>query len=118
LWSAFMSNPEIAPALESIGFVEDPVSTNEFSPNALYIKVYPTMTKGDLYISWPEDIPGRSIQFSISDISGRKIVFHEMQVVDGLARIQFDQNGGIQGWYWVSIIIENRVVQSIPIWAD
>ncbi|HEY3386292.1 MAG TPA: glucoamylase family protein, partial [Saprospiraceae bacterium] len=49
LWSVFMSNPEIAPALEAIGFVEDPVSTNESSYSALDIKVYPTMTNGDLY---------------------------------------------------------------------
>ena len=118
LWSSFMSNPEIAPALEAIGFVGDPVSTNESSFEELDIKIYPTITKGDIYISFPEGIAGQSIQYGVSDISGRKIVFNHMVVNDGLARIQFDQNGKNRGWYWVSVIVENHILQSIPIWVD
>jgi len=117
LWTSFMSNPEIAPALEAIGFVEDPVSTHEPSYDGFNLKVYPTITRGDLYVTLPEGVANHSIEFNICDISGRKIAFNQVEMNNELARLQFDQNKAIQGWYWLSVIVDNHVIQSIPFWA-
>jgi hypothetical protein len=116
LWEAFMANPEIAPALEAIGFVQDPVSTHESSAEVFDWKVYPTITDGELYVSLPAAIKNGSYQLSVCDISGRKFPFRQIEVNNEITRIQFPQNIGFHGWLWLSIITENKVIQTSSFW--
>jgi len=55
LWNAFMSNPEIAPALSSIGFEPDSTTvSNTRSVLAKALSVFPNPSIGDITISIPE----------------------------------------------------------------
>lgn len=76
LWNKFMSNPEIQPALDSIGFVEDSttpvhesISPNEFIVYPNYPNPFNPLTKIKFYIS--ETTP---IKIDIFDILGEKVI--------------------------------------------
>jgi hypothetical protein len=116
LWSAFMSSPEIPPALEAIGFVEDPVATNEIKPESFVWKIYPTITRDELYVSLPEGVSGHAYSFQVSDVAGRKIIFEQTEVTDRIVRIQFTGNIASPGWLWLSVITDNRVAETLPFW--
>jgi hypothetical protein len=46
LWSLFMSNPEITPALEAIGFTPSPTSTREALPDPFAWSAFPSPSDG------------------------------------------------------------------------
>lgn len=51
LWDLFMSNPEIQPALEAIGFVEDIMTSTHHEPlQQSELDVFPTIFKGIVYL--------------------------------------------------------------------
>src|SRR5690606_17840364 len=50
LWSLFMSNPEIAPALEAIGFAPNPTSTREAVPDPFTWSVFPSPSDGNVTV--------------------------------------------------------------------
>lgn len=115
LWSHFMSNPEIAPALTAAGFVEDPVSTKDENIMTVEWKVYPTLSNGEFYLDLNhishQDIPS----ISITDLMGRSIVF-ETQATDGqLIRIKLAEHNVTSGWFWVTLYDQNLSMGSHPV---
>jgi hypothetical protein len=55
LWDAFMANPEIQPALDAIGFVPDPVATNDPAVNNISWEIFPTVTDDELHVIIHDD---------------------------------------------------------------
>ena len=50
LWSLFMSNPEITPALEAIGFTPNPTATREALPDTFVWSAFPSPSDGLLTV--------------------------------------------------------------------
>lgn len=115
LWSNFMANPEIAPALTSAGFVEDPVSTKDEPSLASDWKVYPTLSNGEFYL-YLNHISYQGIpSISIADLMGRTIAF-ETQATDGqLIRIKLAEHSITSGWFWVTLHDQNHIMGSHPV---
>jgi hypothetical protein len=115
LWSHFMSNPEISPALTAAGFVEDPVSTKDENILASEWKVYPTLSNGEFYLDLKHISHQGMSSISITDLMGRNIAF-ETQASDGqLIRIKLAEHGIHSGWFWVTLYDQNHNLGSHPV---
>ncbi len=115
LWSNFMSNPEISPALTAAGFVEDPVSTKNEPIVKSDLKVFPTLNNGVFYLEMNhisyQDMPS----ISITDLMGRNITY-ETQTTDGqLIRIQIADHRITSGWLWVSLYDQSHLLGCLPV---
>jgi hypothetical protein len=74
LWNLFMSNEEIQPALDAIGFVPDStVAVNDAGPSSLSWSVYPTVNDGAFYVTLPEDAGQHHYEISIVNILGQTV---------------------------------------------
>src|SRR5688572_1050972 len=71
LWNAFMSNEEIMPALDAIGFVEDVVSTTNVPDKEFNWTIYPTVSDGDLTINVNSTILNPNWSIALVDATGR-----------------------------------------------
>jgi hypothetical protein len=115
LWSNFMTNPEIAPALTAAGFVEDPVSTEGENILTSGWKVYPTLSHGEFYLDLNLQPYQGMPAISIADIVGRDIAF-ETQTTDGqLIRIKLADHTNTFGWLWVTLYDQNHIIGSHPV---
>jgi hypothetical protein len=118
LWSNFMANEEIAPALAAIGFIEDPVSTDPIDFSGFDVKVYPTINHGEIYLSLDERWDTGDLKLSFSDAVGRKLI-HETQLVnDHLLKARLSDQNTIFGWIWVSVYYQNSLVRTYPLWIQ
>ena len=70
LWSSFMANPEIAPALEAIGFVQDVVSTDDANKKYNW-SVFPTISDDQFNVVIPNS--ESNISITLVDLMGREI---------------------------------------------
>jgi hypothetical protein len=115
LWSNFMANPEISPALTAAGFVEDPVSTEGENILTSGWKVYPTLSHGEFYLDLNLQPYQGMPAISIADIVGRDIAF-ETQTTDGqLIRIKLADHTNTFGWLWVTLYDQNHIIGSHPV---
>ena len=74
LWRLFMSNPEIQPALDAIGFVPDATSVKNVSDTeGGDFKVFPNPTSTDVRLEF--DLKkGEKLSLSVNDILGKEIL--------------------------------------------
>ncbi len=74
LWRLFMSNPEIQPALDAIGFVPDATDVkNVADTEGGDFKVFPNPTSGDVRLEF--DLKkGENLSLSLNDALGKKII--------------------------------------------
>jgi len=102
IWNNFMANPEIAPMLESIGFVYDPNAIQE-NPVSGGFNIYPNPTaNGQVNISINLKKAGQ-VYFIISDLSGRIINTLQFEVMSpGLANIPFNTTSLKPGLYTIT----------------
>ena len=110
LWSNFMANPEITPALTAAGFVEDPVSTKDEPLIASEWQVYPTFSNGEFYLQLNQISNHRMPTIAISDLMGRKLVKG-----DQLILIKLADNSITSGWFWVTLYDQNHNMGSHPV---
>ncbi len=115
LWSAFMSNPEIIPALETIGFVEDPVSTNHAAQIDFTWSVYPTISDNEIHV-WLKTInQNENWNILIVDALGRIVDQNaEKSVDDGIHFSIHDLDA--KGWIWVLVRHNEAYIDAQPVW--
>jgi hypothetical protein len=117
LWSNFMSNSEIAPALSAIGFVDDIVATDDPQIDKMDWSVYPTSSDGNLNIKLNEK-PFTNLTIKIADNLGRNIPFHQSlsPIGDDLFALTVDAN--FSGWVWVAITDGFHFSATKPVWIN
>jgi hypothetical protein len=74
-WSLFMANPEIAPALAAIGFVDDPQTTDApggGSPATLALAASPNPSAGAVTLSLAMPEAGEAV-VEVFDLAGRRL---------------------------------------------
>src|SRR5687768_3540546 len=71
LWNAFMSNEEIMPALDAIGFVEDVVSTTNVPDAEFNWTIYPTVSDGEVTINVNSTLHNPNWNIILVDATGR-----------------------------------------------
>ncbi|MBP8086646.1 MAG: hypothetical protein KAY48_05105, partial [Saprospiraceae bacterium] len=115
LWSNFMANPEISPALTAAGFVEDPVSTKDEPLIASDWQVYPTLSNGEFYLELNQISNHRMPTIAISDLMGRNLAFESQVKDDQLIHIKLAGNSITSGWFWVTLYDQNHNLGSHPV---
>lgn len=115
LWSLFMANPEISPALAAIGFKADPVSTGDPQITVEDWIVYPTLSNGEFYLDLNHLKVHSMPSISISDLMGRKLAFEAQVTGDQLIRIQLADHSITSGWFWVTLYDQNHMIGSHPV---
>lgn len=115
LWENFMANEEIAPALDAIGFVPDPVS-NENLENNYSWKVFPTINQGEFYLTGDEMKGNQNYEIMLHDLLGRPIPFESVEVDEQTIRMRLTDQQSSQGWIWISRLNEFGVIQTQPVW--
>ncbi len=86
LWELFMTNPEIQPALDAIGFVYDEnsgIGGNQVDTNVILILCYPNPADDRVMVRFMVN-EKMNIGMSLYDCTGRKV----MQIMDEQALIQ------------------------------
>lgn len=114
LWNLFMSNPEIDPALEAIGFVPDatvavtdPLIMDEWI-------VYPTVNDGEFTVALPSLETGRSYSISLINVTGQTVI----NMTDVALKNNIVIPGNQKGPMWVVLKENGMVIESkaIVIW--
>jgi len=112
LWDLFMKNPEIAPALEAIGFEEDlTTSTKNIEDEETSMLLYPNPTSENIYIS---NQATRVISaYAISDLKGKMVHFEKIEQ-SGIEAVQLQvpTSGLDSGIYILTIYYIDGQVQS------
>lgn len=114
LWENFMANPEIAQALQSIGFVPDPYGKDE--NNASYkLTLWPNPSAGVVKAGYY--VEGNSgISITVSDLTGKLITqFKNNFNIPGFNTIDLDLSGLTAGLYIVRIFAENEPASSVKL---
>lgn len=70
LWSSFMANQEIQPALDAIGFVTDPVATHDPVEKNISWNVFPTIVDDELHVNINDD---EEWNIRLVDLLGRNV---------------------------------------------
>lgn len=117
LWNNFMANPEIAPALDAIGFVADTTQIvavndiNELENSRLYPNPASDQTTLELAVSKPA-----TITLTLWDSFGRKIrdIATQQQLAAGLHYFSIDLTDFTSGNYWLQIRTD-RNVRTLPL---
>lgn len=115
LWQYFMTSPEIAPALDAIGFVEDIVSTNAHDDHADAWTIYPTITQGEVYVKIPEQTDPASCHVQIVDITGRILPYTSTLTSSSTLKITLSKSD-VNGWVWISIYKDGQSIGVAPVW--
>ncbi len=106
LWNLFMSNPEIDPALDAIGFVPDStVATKDINTLSSSWSVSPTINDGSFSVSIPGAMFLHQYEISVVNLLGQTL-FHS----DPLTSSNYLTVPGLQkGLVWV-VLEDNGVV--------
>lgn len=110
LWNLFMSNPEIQPMLDAIGFEEDATSTEEINTIPTEFRLnqnYPNPFNPDTIIEF--SIPyTSSVSLNIYNALGEKVeTLINKQMGAGNYRLNFQANQLPSGVYYCQIITEH-----------
>lgn len=108
LWNLFMSNPEIIPALEEIGFVPDStVAIHEPSLPEANWNVYPTITLGSVFVTISDALPDHTYTISLVDIQGRQLTSPVSVSPGAVQQLEIKAPGFMKGWKWV-VLTDDR----------
>jgi len=107
LWKQFMKNPEIKPALDAIGFVEDLTSNTENTKIEHSIKISPNPAIDDIQISFEEaaELPSK---IEIVNLQDQILVSVENQISSN-TKININQLN-IQGMVLVKLHFGKKVI--------
>lgn len=101
IWNSFMANPEIAPMLESIGFVYD-ANSIENKPTTAVFSVFPNPSANQSATLTTAAEAGTKIQVILTDIAGRETGQQEFTAeISGLQTIEIDLTGLKPGIYTI-----------------
>lgn len=104
LWDLFMANPEIQPALDAIGFVEDILPAGETGLAVMAWEVYPNPTCGEISVALFADAP-KTVSLSLLDARGQLVrrVFENEKLQAGQVQIPLTIGDLPPGLYWVRL---------------
>lgn len=103
LWSNFMSNPEISPALESIGFTGDPNAISE-SENRLLLQTRPNPASDLVQLNFTLENRIRA-RIVVSDNLGKNVLvpLKDANLEAGSNIIDIDIKGLKSGFYYINL---------------
>jgi hypothetical protein len=115
LWDNFMANPEIKPALDAIGFVENIVSTVDpvTTPNW---KVFPTISNGELHIALPVTSNASSYKVMLTDVTGGIVPTEKDPFQVESNEIVLQVSGLFKGWGWIVMTDQIGTSDSRLVW--
>lgn len=109
LWDLFMSNPEIQPALDAIGFVPDISATNESANSDFKVWVYPNPANNYTTLEF-EISENTNLEVSLFEINGKKVRdYGEKKLVAGKQGFQIALGGLPNGVYNLMVRTEGKV---------
>jgi hypothetical protein len=105
LWRLFMSNPEIQPALDAIGFVSDATSSKDVlarheANEGVQISIFPNPCSDNTVVSI--DLKKQeTVSLNIADATGRivKTIFQNRYLPEGKSQISVETKGLASGFY-------------------
>ncbi|MBP6976766.1 MAG: T9SS type A sorting domain-containing protein [Lentimicrobiaceae bacterium] len=113
LWDKFMKNPEIAPALESIGFVNDPYSINGpgYDPDMISFSCSPNPAHEETILT-VECKKEEKIDITIVSLTGQKVrSLHAGRVCPpGIHRIRTGLEGIPSGLYFIYLSKDQHII--------
>ena len=112
LWSAFMANPEIQPALDAIGFEEDIVSIIPSGQLSFEWKLYPSVAEDEIHIHLNTTASG--IDIVMVDVLGRPIPSHVVKSSEGSAHFTL-RDFDFTGLAWVILQKDNVFFDAKPV---
>lgn len=115
LWTQFMTNPEILPALAAVGFDVDPVSTDDQLLSAPDWTIYPTLSNGNVYIRFTGMQEAKTLTISITDPLGRKLVQEEYFFDGQEIELHPGDLNLVQGWVWISLYDHSKLLGTRPV---
>jgi hypothetical protein len=115
LWTHFMANPEIAPALSAIGFEEDIVSTEDPINATLEWNVYPTVTQREVYLSFDTSWPQKIYTISVTDVQGRVLNIGNYNFDIQPIKVDLETTDNNRGWVWISVYDQEYLLGTRPI---
>ncbi len=116
LWSLFMSNPEIAPALEAVGFTDDIVSVPSVPDQDISWDVYPTISSGTIYLELPREEDMQPYTVTVFSTLGAVIYEENFSSIVPLYLLDLSRVTGLSGWYWVSLRTLHGFAGVRPVW--
>ncbi len=116
LWAHFMANPEIAPALDAIGFEADPVATEEQTSVTADWTVYPTLSDGEVFLKINGMQGGKAYTISVTDMLGRKMDYEQDLLNEEIIRINLNQKNAHSGWIWITLYDHSHILGNQPVW--
>ncbi len=117
LWSLFMSNPEIQPALDAIGFVPDStVATTDLKEATFEWSVFPSVTDGMISVKLEDNSHHSAYSVSLVDPSGKEILLQARQLQGDGIDLDASLGGRLHGWIWVVLTDQTGHREAIPVW--
>lgn len=118
LWDLFMSNPDIQPALDAIGFVEDLTPALEASPASFDLLAYPNPADELLAVEFVVERP-QPVSLQLHDAQGNLLrnLLDQKHQPAGLFSQRFDLQGLPVGLYflWVKNGSETAAVKIVKL---
>lgn len=114
LWDNFMANPEIAPALQKIGFVPDPYDIRGNAGNT-NMAAWPNPTSGNIRLSFniKDNI---SVFLTLTDLTGKSLA--ELDFKHSTSRqntVELDLSSLKPGMYLVKLESEEQVLGTVKL---
>lgn len=107
LWENFMANPEIAPALQSIGFVADPYGIKDKSLLSA-LSVWPNPAEGIVKVNI-ELKRNELLDITVLDMTGQSIITRQLKLQAGAQSFELNVNDLTAGVYLVRISAGNQL---------
>lgn len=115
LWSSFMSNPEIAPALTAIGFQPDVTSISDQHTNHPNWTVYPTINDGRITVTIEDAEYNAHWSIKVVDVTGRNIPFLQSGMISDHDHYSTTMDIPGKGWEWVVLSNMGQCVDVKPV---
>jgi hypothetical protein len=115
LWNLFMSNPEIQPMLDAIGFYDSPNAVEEFATDP-EISVYPNPASGDFQLTFSTE-RNAEVQLDLYSMTGQlnHNVLNRTMFTPGRHSVNIPKRGMTPGIYMVRLIINGSDIRTARI---
>jgi hypothetical protein len=111
LWDLFMSNPEIQPMLDAIGFYSDPNRVEEI-PLHHSLTVFPNPARGDIQLSFSTE-DHTTVQVDLYSVSGqRQQIMNQAILPPGKHSLRIQKKDLVPGIYMVRIIFDGNEIST------
>ncbi len=115
LWDQFMSNPEIQPMLDAIGFYNSPNAVKEITMEP-GISVYPNPANGDFQLTFSAE-HDTEVQLDLYSMTGqlKQKVLNQAMFPPGRHSVNIKKEGMTPGIYMVRLIFDGSEIRTAKI---